>query len=297
MDNVHFRNFWAEENSTKSLLRDIFRPFARNGKRVTVTSTYPKMTLATGLTSRFIHKFSDLDARNERRLLTSYQLVPPDEKADINIWYSAENVRCPIEGYDLSISCDQTDELLKNIYLPYWATQGGKSVEEVMQFQRVLLNPRESETKRENSICALVGNPHPTRLHILKILESKYQVDCFGSVFGKSIKDKENLLKRYRFNLCFENDLYPGYVSEKPIESWLGGCIPIWWGLDRGDFLNPNAIVNFTTMTVLDLINRIDELENHPQKVIEMVRTPILQKPYNLRLLQEQISDTLGSAH
>lgn len=289
MENIHFRNFWPAEDATKLVLRDILSPLVRNANRVTVTSTYPRMTLVTGLKSRYIQKFADLETRNMRRLLNNYQLVPPDEKADINVWYSAENVRCPIEGYDLSISCDPTDVLLKNIFFPYWSTQGGKSIEEVMQYQKILINRREAQTLRENSICALVGNPHPTRLHVLKILESFYKVDCFGPVFGKVIQDKEKLLRDYRFNLCFENDLYPGYLSEKPFESWLAGCIPIWWGLDRGDFLNPEAILDFTTMTVSDLINRIDELERYPQKVVEMLRIPILLKTFDFRLLQEQI--------
>ena len=61
MENVHFRNFWPAEDATKLVLRDIFSPLARNGKRVTVTSTYPRMTLVTGLTSRYIQKFANLD--------------------------------------------------------------------------------------------------------------------------------------------------------------------------------------------------------------------------------------------
>ena len=164
-----------------------------------------------------------------------------------------------------------------------------------MQFQKVLVNRRRTVTIRENSICALVGNPHPTRLHVLKVLANYYKVDCFGPVFGRIIQNKEELLKKYRFNLCFENDLYPGYLSEKPFESWIAGCIPIWWGLDRGDFLNPEAILDFTSMTISDLTNRIDELESYPEKMAEMLKTPILLKPFNLRLLQEQIVESVKS--
>ena len=295
MEIIQFRNFWTAEDATKSLLREIFSPLARNGRRVTVTSVYPKKTLITGLTSRYIQKFASLETRNKRRLLNSYQLVPPDEKADINIWYSGENARPPVDGYDLSISCDPTDNSLNNIYFPYWASQGGFSIEESLNYQRILTSPREWKSTRENTICALVGNPHPTRLHVLRVLAERYKVDCYGPVFGRIIQNKEELLKNYRFNLCFENDLYPGYLSEKPFESWIAGCIPIWWGLDRGEFLNPEAILDFTSMSILDLTNRIDELESRPEKITEMLGTPILLKPFDLKLLQEQVVESVRS--
>ena len=295
MENLKFRNFWNGEDATKSLLRDIFNPLTTDGRRVTVTSVYPKKSLITGLKSRYIQKFSGLETRNERRMFDSYQIVPADQEADINIWYSAENARPPVEGYDLSISCDPSDGLLKNIFFPYWATQGGASIEEVSQYQKVLCNSRETVEIRENSICALVGNPHPTRLHVLKVLANSFKVDCYGPVFGRVIPDKSKLLQNYRFNLCFENDLYPGYLSEKPFESWMSGCIPIWWGIDRGDYLNPEGILDFTSMTISDLIQRIDELENNPQKVAKILRAPILLRPFDLRLLQKEIIESLAS--
>lgn len=293
MENIQFRNFWTADDATKSLLRDIFSPLVRNGRSVTITSVYPRKTLMSGITSRYIQKFASLETRNERRILNSYQLVPPDEKTDINIWYSGENARPPVSGYDLSISCDPTDTSLNNIYFPYWASQGGFTIEECMSYQRILATPREWITTRDNTICALVGNPHPTRLHVLRVLAESYKVDCYGPVFGKIIQNKEELLSNYRFNLCFENDLYPGYLSEKPFESWIAGCIPIWWGLDRGDFLNPEAILDFTSITISDLMNRIDELECKPEKITEMLSNPILLKPFNLKLLQEQIMESL----
>ena len=38
--------------------------------------------------------------------------------------------------------------------------------------------------------------------------------------------------RNYRYFLCFENDLYPGYVTEKPIEAWASGSVPLWRGID-----------------------------------------------------------------
>ena len=102
MDNLKFRNLWPAEDATKSLLRDFLKPLGESGKKITVTSVYPRRSLATGLRSRYIQKIADLETRNERRIFDTYQLIPPDENAEINIWYSGENARPPIDGYDFS---------------------------------------------------------------------------------------------------------------------------------------------------------------------------------------------------
>ena len=44
--------------------------------------------------------------------------------------------------------------------------------------------------------------------------------------------------------LCFENDVYPGYVTEKPFEAWATGAVPLWRGSDPAGYLNPSAILN-----------------------------------------------------
>jgi hypothetical protein len=55
---------------------------------------------------------------------------------------------------------------------------------------------------------------------------------------GKTIKklnpqhcvDKNETVSRYKFALCFENNIYPGYVTEKIIDCLAAGVIPIYLG-------------------------------------------------------------------
>ena len=136
-----------------------------------------------------------------------------------------------------------------------------------MNYQETLSTPQKEVTRRPNSIYTLVGNPHPTSLHVLKVLGEEDRVGCF------------------------ENDLYPGNVPERPFESGLAGCIPIWRGIDRGNFLNPEAIFDFTSHVTSDLLNIIDEIDECPEKAAKMQKIQILQRNFELRLLQEQILD------
>jgi hypothetical protein len=74
---------------------------------------------------------------------------------------------------------------------------------------------------------------------------------------GKSLQDKINFIKNYKFNIAYENKLLPGYVTEKLTDAMLARCIPLYWGcqrvgeefnkksfLCRNDFLSQEAFVD-----------------------------------------------------
>ncbi|MDR3169922.1 MAG: hypothetical protein LBU27_09650 [Candidatus Peribacteria bacterium] len=58
--------------------------------------------------------------------------------------------------------------------------------------------------------------------------------------------DKISFLQQYRFNICPENTLEKGYVTEKLVDAIQGGCVPIYRGmLDEWDkqIFNKEAII------------------------------------------------------
>ena len=49
----------------------------------------------------------------------------------------------------------------------------------------------------------------------------------------------------YRFNICFENGSYPGYVTEKLYNALQVKTMPIYWGSATvGRDFNPRAFIN-----------------------------------------------------
>lgn len=48
---------------------------------------------------------------------------------------------------------------------------------------------------------------------------------------GTNVENKEKFLSKYKFNLAIENTNSPGYVTEKIVQAWAAGCIPIYWGV------------------------------------------------------------------
>lgn len=61
----------------------------------------------------------------------------------------------------------------------------------------------------------------------------------------KEINDKLETLSKYRFSLCFENCVFPGYITEKIFDSFFAGCIPVYYGApDITDFVPKETFVD-----------------------------------------------------
>ena len=174
----------------------------------------------------------------------------PTGKAGAHIWFTGENVRPPVgswAGY-LSFDIDPFDG--RNAYLPLWWYSVGllgpasSIFTSDMPSWEQLVQPRNPRRRPHKFACAFINNPEPMRLHAVKALQEVGQVDVYGGAVGRPVPDKAAVAHDYRFVLCFENDIYPGYVTEKPLEAWSTGAIPLWRGLDPAGYLNPSALIN-----------------------------------------------------
>lgn len=64
-----------------------------------------------------------------------------------------------------------------------------------------------------------------------KAIETMH-ADLYGKGFPNSIPDgqKVNVIRNYRHAICYENGSYPGYITEKIIDCFRAGVIPIYKG-------------------------------------------------------------------
>lgn len=96
-------------------------------------------------------------------------------------------------------------------------------------------------------IAANKGSNHPDELYsarrnAIEFFESQHpdDFDLYGRWWGKyrsyrgSIIRKVDVLKHYKFCICYENiKNVPGYVTEKIFDCFRAGCIPVYWGADN----------------------------------------------------------------
>ena len=144
-------------------------------------------------------------------------------------------------------------------------------------------------------LCAFINNPEPTRIRALLELSKIGTVDIFGRYSGNYVKDKIEVSKNYRFSMCFENDLYPGYVTEKPLEAWLGETIPLYWGDDSGGYLNPNCLINLKTFSNLnEFINYVALINSSSELYARTYVEPFLRKKFDKEELISFFSQWIG---
>jgi len=121
------------------------------------------------------------------------------------------------------------------------------------------------------------------RLEIIEFFAGQNKIDIFGNgwqnlsklppdwqkrlspIVGKlnprPCDNKIETIKNYKFAVCFENVAYPGYITEKIIDCFAAGVIPIYLGApDIADFIPKEAFID---MRQFDDFSRLDRyLEN-----------------------------------
>jgi hypothetical protein len=91
-----------------------------------------------------------------------------------------------------------------------------------------------------------------------------------------------DFISQYKFMICFENTCQPNYFTEKLMNAYYGGTIPIYWGDPYiFDKINPDAILylkpDFTENDVQNLIDEIRILDNDENKYKEKFEIPLFK--------------------
>ncbi len=110
---------------------------------------------------------------------------------------------------------------------------------------------KEPEIKNKSKLCssicsgkeACVG--HDIRNKTTRFLyENKYPVDLYGKFVNNPIEHKEEALNDYMFSITFENDRYDDYYTEKLMDCFATGTIPIYYGVPRvGEIFDIDGII------------------------------------------------------
>ncbi len=98
------------------------------------------------------------------------------------------------------------------------------------------------QNQPENFDLYGVGWNRPVNI-LEKILPSTRQ--NYPSYRG-TIKNKWDVLPRYRFSICYENiHDEPGWVTEKIFDCMRAGCVPIYWGAPNiSDYVDAGAFID-----------------------------------------------------
>ena len=160
-----------------------------------------------------------------------------------------------------------------------------------------LLSHRKANYKKRKKFCvAFVGKAYPFRMQSLNELNKIAKVEVYGTIARKSMKSKFIASQNFKFIFCFENDLYPGYVTEKVIEAWATGAIPLYWGKDVFGYINPKAIINLAEFDNFDNFTAYIEKVNNSKVLWEKIASePILLRAPDLSGVNKVLNRALES--
>ena len=132
----------------------------------------------------------------------------------------------------------------------------------------------------------IAGNPEGLRINLYNSISKYKQVDGYGNMFNRPLrKSKFEILPEYKFCLCPENSVYDGYVTEKLIDAYAGGTVPIYSGTMSVDCdFNFKAFLNYIDSKDMSaFVKYISEYDEEMDWYKDMYEQPLLNEEPKLR--------------
>jgi len=214
--------------------------------------------------------------------------------------YIGENVRPSFVGYSRSLSFDYDTYGGRNLRLPIWYARlawpgfiqkprkpnfHNHGYEDLISIES-LTRGRTLDMSQKTKFCAMVaGNPEGLRVNLFNSISEYRRVDGYGNMFNRPLrKSKFDLLKDYKFSLCPENSIYDGYITEKLVDAYAGGTVPIWSGsVCNDEELDDGPYLNYYDIQSMDwFINHIKKCDQDNDLYKYFYERPLLNKAPSL---------------
>lgn len=304
--NWNFQDFPYDFDRSSNFLNDLFRSISSDfsdladlpSRKLSFYGCYPRQTFLRRAVHRTVAQWSQAKMVTWLESNQGFRNSYPD--SDLNIWMTFENKRPPHSKFDLTFSFDLDDYGGSNVYFPLIYTYMDMLNNSAPYVRHKITlgkarEPRNSkEVTQKKFACVFMSNPETQRMRVVDALSRIGQVDVYGRVSGNYVQDKIAVSSQYKFQICLENDLYPGYITEKPLEAWLSGTVPIYSGLDSMHILNQNALLNLSEYKNLNaLVERVDDLSENDEARLRIINEPLITGNYGLAEIKKQIASRI----
>lgn len=212
-----------------------------------------------------------------------------DPKKVVKIFFTGENRRAHNYHCHFAITFDHLN--MSNHYrLPLYVLDNWVHINKI-GLPDIRDVPRNGTVSDKTAFCSfIVANGSCAERNAAFHFISNYKmVDSGGPLFNNTgyilprnginaQKTKFEFMRSYKFNLCYENGSYPGYVTEKLFHALYMNTIPIYWGSPTvaTDFNSKAFISRHNYETDMDMLERIIALDTNNDKYNEMLNQPIL---------------------
>lgn len=204
----------------------------------------------------------------------------------IRIFYTGENIIPDFNLYDYAIGFEKMtigDRYFCDPLCYGWI----RTKQKLISNEPRLINCKKDIKNKK--FCAMVvsngSNADPFRTDFFHSLSQYKTVDSGGSYLnniGYNVDDKIMFLKDYKFSFAIENVSHEGYCTEKIVESFAAGTIPIYWGdPDVMEYFNDKAFINCHKYSSTDeIINEVKKIDTDGEKFFSMLEEPVFSSDF-----------------
>lgn len=212
----------------------------------------------------------------------------------VKIFFTGENQAPDFNLCDYALGFEYMDFGDRYLRFPLWAMYTKDTDAMLKKHQEVNLNEK-------TDFCSfVVSNPHgnEARAQFMDSLSTYKPVHSGGrwrNNVGGPVVDKLVFQKKHKFSFAFENTIHPGYTTEKIVQSFAAGTIPIYWGDPCiAETFNTEAFINCADYPDWESVaKRVKEIDQNDELWLKIMKTPALKDPQIPDCLLQALHDFL----
>ncbi len=168
-----------------------------------------------------------------------------------------------------------------------------------------MLHKHENVVKNadERAFCSFVysnNRAEKMREDLFDALNQYKKVDSGGRYLnnledGKPVEDKLIFEGKHKFSIACENASHPGYHTEKLVEAFAAGCVPIYWGDPKvTEVFNEKAFIDCSQYeTIEEIVERISYVDTHKEAYLTMLSEPAMKDEWATKDGLKELEDYL----
>lgn len=212
----------------------------------------------------------------------------------VKIFFTGENQTPDFNLCDYAFGFDYLSFGDRYMRFPLWMLYPADTNPMLAKHEHVKLN------EKTDFCSSIVSNPNgnEARAQFMDKLSEYKQVHSGGrwrNNVGGPVEDKLAFQKKHKFSMAFENTVYPGYTTEKLVQSFAAQTVPIYWGDPRvAEIFNKDAFINCNDYpnweSVIERVKEIDHDDTLWQKIME---APALKDPKIVERTRQEAKEFL----
>lgn len=218
------------------------------------------------------------------------------------VFYTGENVRPNTKrcNYSFSFDCDDSTNIRIPLWMMYidWFNLKTYGNPEYLIPEHYLYNENEFSIKFKDKFCSIVFSAlYDKRIRTINTLSDYRPVDVYGK-YGSPLsygeREKLKKISEYKFSICFENSIYPGYFTEKLLHAKISGTIPLYSSdLSFNMDFNPKCCINLEEYNFEEFIQKIIEIDNNQKLYDEIKNEPLFLNKVSLEPIIKKIKQII----